>query len=129
MPSVERGRACVSGYARLPPELPRATCSSVFLQTRGCPCNSSFGGISPVSPFFQGASNLALGIVGAQHPAPLQEYLFIPCVRLALPAVTTTGKPERPEARSPVPARRSASGRSRQQTGLPAPNRHQATQR
>src|SRR5260370_15557557 len=103
MPSVERGRACVSGYARLPPELPRATCSSVFLQTRGCPCNSSFWGISPASPLSRGTSNLVLNYAGAPNHAPLQEIQVIPSVQLELPAATTTSKRPTRSIQTPIP--------------------------
>src|SRR5882762_1523507 len=73
-------------------------------------------GFFPGFPVFPGCVQFGLKHCRAQHAAPLQEYLLIPCLRLALPAVTTTGKPERPEARSAVRARRSASYRAREQT-------------
>src|SRR6266480_3416803 len=77
MPSIERGRACASDCARLPPAFPRATCSSVFLQTRGCPCNSSFGGFPGLSVFLV-ASNLALSIVGGSVLRPYKKIRLFP---------------------------------------------------
>src|SRR6266702_2331662 len=69
------GRACVLGCARPLPAPQRAACSSAFVQTRGCPCNSSFTGIFPPLP--HPTANLACTYHcrGAKCRAPTNKYL------------------------------------------------------